>query len=85
MAVSFAVSDLAMKLHRSPARRIAAASALIAICLSLGGCAVAAVVGVAATAVGVAADAAVGAVKLTGAVVGGAVDLVIPDGDGKKE
>jgi hypothetical protein len=50
----------------------------------LGGCAVVAVtstaVGVAATGVGLAADAAVGTVKLTGKAVGAAAGLVIPSG-----
>lgn len=70
--------------HSLP-RRIAAACALAAAALMLGGCTVITVAGVAAgaavTAVGVAADVAVGTVKLTGAAVGAAADLVIPDGD----
>jgi len=48
--------------------------AAIASCFLLTGC-VSMVVG----AVGLAADAAVGAVKLTGKAVGAAADLVIPD------
>jgi hypothetical protein len=51
------------------------------LCLSLGGCAVVTVagaaVGVAATGVGLAVDAGVGAVKLTGKAVG----AMIPDGE----
>jgi hypothetical protein len=51
------------------------------VCLSLGGCAVVTVagaaVGVAATGVGLAVDAGVGAVKLTGKAVG----AMIPDGE----
>jgi hypothetical protein len=51
----------------------------------LGGCAVISVgstaVGLAATGVGLAVDAAVGTVKLTGKAVGAAADLVVPDGD----
>ena len=50
-------------------------------CLSLGGCAVVTVagaaVGVAATGVGLAVDAGVGAVKLTGKAVG----AMLPDGE----
>ena len=38
-------------------------------------------VGVAATGVGLAVDAAVGTVKITGKAVGAAADAVIPDGD----
>ena len=67
------------------AARRAAAVLVLAPCMAmLGGCAVAmvtgAVVGVAATGVGLAADAAVGTVKLTGKAVGAAADLVIPSG-----
>jgi hypothetical protein len=51
------------------------------LCLSLGGCAVitvaGAAVGVAATGVGLAVDAGVGAVKLTGKAVG----AMVPDGE----
>ena len=50
-------------------------------CFSLGGCAVVTVagaaVGVAATGVGLAVDAGVGAVKLTGKAIG----AMVPDGD----
>jgi hypothetical protein len=53
--------------------------------LTLTGCAVALVAGAAATAVGVAADVAVGAVKVTGKAVGAAVDLVVPDGEEDKK
>ena len=55
--------------------------AAVAACL-LPGCAVVAVgstaVGVAASGVGLAADAAIGTVRLTGRAVGAAADLVIP-------
>lgn len=51
----------------------------------LGGCAVVTVtstaVGVAATGVGLAVDAGVGAVKLTGRAVGAAADAVLPGGN----
>ncbi|RCW76262.1 hypothetical protein DES41_101868 [Pseudorhodoferax soli] len=51
-------------------------------CMASGGCAVVTVAGAAisvgATAVGVAADVAVGAVKVTGKAVGAAVDAVTP-------
>lgn len=61
-----------------------AVALLAAICLSqLGGCAVIAVVDTAASlavsAGGLAADAAIGAVRLTGKAVGAAADLVIPN------
>jgi len=56
-----------------------------AFCFFLGGCAVitvaGAAVGVAATGVGLAVDAGVGAVKLTGKAVGAAAGAVVPDGD----
>jgi len=64
-----------------PPMKYLAAALLV---LSLTGCAVVAVAGVATTAAGVAVDAAVGAVKLTGKAVGAVVDVVIPDGDDKK-
>jgi hypothetical protein len=61
--------------------------ALFALCLGgllLGGCAVVTVadtvVGVGAGAVGLAADAAIGTVRITGKAVGAAADAVIPDG-----
>lgn len=70
-----------MHLLNATLRRIAAALALAALALALGGCTVITLAGAAVTAVGVAADVAVGTVKLTGAAVGAAADLVIPDGD----
>ena len=51
-----------------------------AICLALSGCAVVTVAGMAA---GLAVDATVGAVKLTGKAVGAAVDVVTPSSDPK--
>ncbi|AEG94173.1 hypothetical protein Rta_30630 [Ramlibacter tataouinensis TTB310] len=39
--------------------------------------------GLAVSGVGLAADAAIGTVRLTGKAVGAAADLAIPDGDGK--
>jgi hypothetical protein len=68
----------------SPVRRAASVCALaLTACLS-GGCAVVTVAGAAAslaiTGVGLAADAAVGAVKLTGKAVGAAADAVTPSG-----
>ncbi|HSV34650.1 MAG TPA: hypothetical protein VLI46_03790 [Ramlibacter sp.] len=60
---------------------LALATALI--CLSLGGCAVVSVVGTAAsvavTGAGLAVDAAVGTVRITGKAVGAAADAVMPD------
>jgi hypothetical protein len=62
--------------------RAAAATLLVA---GLNGCAVVMVAGaaasVAATGASLAVDAAVGTVKLTGAVVGAAAGAVLPDGD----
>lgn len=56
-----------------------------AIATTFSGCAVVtvagAVVGVAATGAGLAVDAAVGAVKLTGKAIGAAADAVSPGGD----
>lgn len=60
-----------------PLGRLAAGAAVSLALLALPGCTVI-------TVAGVATSAAVGAVKLTGAVVGTAVDLVIPSGDDKK-
>ena len=50
-------------------------------CLALSGCAVVTVAGMAA---GLAVDATVGAVKLTGKAVGAAVDVVTPNSDPAK-
>lgn len=65
-------------------RHAAALLAALA-CMAMGGCAVVtvagAVVSVGATAVGVAADVAVGAVKVTGKAVGAAADVVTPDNE----
>jgi hypothetical protein len=66
-----------------PHRPIALA-VLLATCLApVGGCAVVSAVdtaaGVAIGAAGLAADAAIGTVRLTGKAVGAAADLVIPD------
>ena len=66
------------------ARRALCAATLLFL---LSGCAVVTVagaaVGLAATGVGLAADAAVGAVKMTGKAVGTAADVVLPGGDKK--
>ena len=66
-----------------PCRRAATAFLLAACVAPLGGCAVVAVVGtaagLAASGVGLAADAAIGTVRLTGKAVGAAADLVLPD------
>jgi hypothetical protein len=62
-------------------RRAAAACTVAALTVALSGCTVLTVAGAAVTAVGVAADVAIGAVKLTGSAVGAAADLVIPDSD----
>lgn len=68
------------------ALRAALAASLIALSAgALGGCAVVAVVdtaaGLAISGAGLAADAAIGTVRLTGKAVGAAADLAIPDGD----
>jgi hypothetical protein len=64
--------------------RAAAASALLLAALALGGCTVITVAGTAAslavTGAGLAVDAAVGAVKITGKAVGVAADVVLPSG-----
>lgn len=67
-------------LHRRAARAL-----LLAACAApLGGCAVVTAVDTAASlaisGAGLAADAAIGTVRLTGKAVGAAVDLAIPDG-----
>ena len=70
-------------LLRTPCRRAANALLLIACVAPLGGCAVVAAVdtaaGLAVSGVGLAADAAIGTVRLTGKAVGAAADLAIPD------
>jgi len=57
-------------------RRLAGALLLAGAALASTGCAVVAVVG---TAASLATDVAVGAVKITGKAIGGAVDAVTPD------
>jgi hypothetical protein len=71
----------------STASRIHRAAKLCVVAIAttlLGGCAVVMVAGAAAsvavTGVGLAADAAVGAVRLTGKAVGATVDVVLPGG-----
>jgi hypothetical protein len=59
-----------------PSRRMACALVLAAASLASTGCAVVAVVG---TAASLATDVAVGAVKITGKAIGGAVDAVTPN------
>ena len=58
---------------------------LLSLVVMLGGCAVVAVAGTAvsvgASAVGLAADAAIGTARITGKAVGAAADAVIPDSD----
>ena len=70
-------------LHTSRCRRAATAFLLAACVVPLGGCAVIAVVdtaaGLAVSGVGLAADAAIGTVRLTGKAIGAAADLAIPD------
>jgi hypothetical protein len=64
----------------SPAssRRAACALLVAAACLASTGCAMVAVVG---TAASLATDVAVGAVKITGSAIGGAVNAVTPSSD----
>ena len=58
---------------------------LLSLVVMLGGCAVVTVAGTAvsvgASAVGLAADAAIGTARITGKAVGAAADAVIPDSD----
>jgi hypothetical protein len=72
-------------IHSTPCRRAANALLLTACVAPLGGCAVVAAAdtaaGLAISGVGLAADAAIGTVRLTGKAVGAAVDLAIPDGE----
>jgi hypothetical protein len=64
-------------------RRAATACLLAACVASLGGCAVVAAAdtaaGLAVSGVGLAADAAIGTVRLTGKAVGAAADAMLPD------
>jgi hypothetical protein len=66
----------------SLARRFSFATACLLLAASLSGCGVIVVAG---TAAGLAVDATVGAVKLTGKAVGAVVDVVVPDGDSEKK
>ena len=65
-------------------RRALFAALMLALVLPLGGCAVASVastaVSVGASAVGLAADAAIGTVRIGGKVVGATADAVLPGG-----
>ena len=69
----------------SPCRHAATACLLAACVAPLGGCAAVAAAdtaaGLAVSGVGLAADAAIGTVRITGKAVGAAADLVIPGGD----
>jgi hypothetical protein len=68
-----------MKFPSSSFSRRAAYAMLVAVsCLATSGCAVISVVG---TAASLATDVAVGAVKITGSAIGGAVNAVTPSGD----
>jgi hypothetical protein len=60
----------------SPARRAATACVLLLATAFMGGCAV---ISVATTVGGLAVDAAVGTVKLTGRAIGAAADVVLPE------
>ncbi|HSW16236.1 MAG TPA: hypothetical protein VLJ86_03350 [Ramlibacter sp.] len=65
------------------ARRVGAGVACVMALLALPGCAVISVAStatsIAASGVGLAADAAIGTVRITGKAVGAAADMVIPD------
>src|SRR4051812_23849302 len=81
-SLEFALSTTMALMHFITCRRPAGAI-LIALCIaSLGGCAVVTAVDTAASvaisAAGLAADAAIGTVRLTGKAVGAAADLVLP-------
>lgn len=71
-------------MHPTRLRPAALALLLAACAVPLGGCAVISAVdtaaGVAVGVVGLAADAAIGTVRLGGKAIGAAADLVIPDG-----
>jgi hypothetical protein len=71
-----------------PCRPIAIVCLLAACVAPLGGCAVVAVVdtaaGLAVSGVGLAADAAIGTVRIAGKVVGATADAIIPDGQAAK-
>ena len=68
-------------------QRLFAAIALLAATLTVAGCAVVSVAGtaasVAAAGAGLAVDAAVGTVRITGKVVGAAADAMLPGDDGR--
>lgn len=70
-------------IRSAPCLRAVRAFLLAACVAPLGGCAVVAAVdtaaGLAVSGVGLAADAAIGTVRLTGKAVGAAADLAIPD------
>jgi hypothetical protein len=72
----------------STMHRTLAALLVVLASAGLGGCTVIAVAGaatsLAVTGAGLAVDAAVGTVKLTGAAVGAAASVVLPGGDDKK-
>jgi hypothetical protein len=68
-------------------RVVFTAALILALGLPLGGCAVVSVastaVSVGAGAVGLAADAAIGTVRITGKAVGAAADAVLPDSESR--
>ena len=70
--------------HASRQRAAMLASSLI-LASALGGCAVVSVAGtaasLAASGVGLAADAAIGTVRITGRAIGAAADVVLPGGE----
>ena len=71
--------------HRPSWLRTATAALLVACVVPLGGCAVVSAVdtaaGLAVSGVGLAADAAIGTVRITGRAVGAAADAVLPGDD----
>ena len=71
--------------HLHASRQLAAMVSLLILASVLGGCAVVSVAGTAASlavsGVGLAADAAIGTVRITGRAIGAAADVVLPGGE----
>ena len=74
-----------MPLSHASRQRAAMMVSSLFLASALGGCAVISIAGtaasLAATGVGLAADAAIGTVRITGRAIGAAADVVLPGGD----
>lgn len=74
-----------MPLSHAPRQRAAMLVSSLVIASALGGCAVVSVAAtaasLAASGVGLAADAAIGTVRITGRAIGAAADVVLPGGE----